>query len=1201
MLRSAVRAALVCAVLLGVYGSVPVLSDADDLVTVLITLREQPAVQAALSETRLVRAGLAADEQDQDDASRTARLMRRMSVVLPAAQAPLVARLRDLKGEVIHAGRAFNAVSATVPRASLAELRARHDVVAVEIDEPRHALLDITAQAMLVEPFWTSGRTGGAVDVAVIDTGLYVEHEAYAARAGSVLSSVFHDAARTRPEYYDFPDDPDDYGGHGTFVSGLVFSQGGAFAPARKGIAHGIDKLFNLKAGYAVYPSGGSSLLSDVMAAVDWALIQPDPPEVFNYSYGARYLTDDDSYTRFWDGVVDAFGRTVTVSAGNSGPGAGTVGSPGMAHNILSVANVNHRGTAGRADDIIATTSSRGPTPGGRKKPDIAAPGSSIWMPSHYGRAAWLQGTGTSFSSPAIAGAAALLIDAGVTDPRSVKAVLLNSADDLGGAGWDPAFGWGYYNGERAWEERQFVSLETYGPPATPGGRRFFERSSAAPTKATAAWHRHVAYSVGGGTPLTGVLNDFDLHLFERNGNALRASSTSTADNVEQVTTGISEPAVLVVQSAGSFNGSTDLVALAHNGGFVERDGPGIAVSLAAPGAVAPGTTFTVTASVGNDGDLRGHGYRVTLTLPAGFILAAGNPTQTITAIDPALVELVSWSVRAPDTDRAAQPFLVAGTTTSYGWQWSATASVPVASGAGCSYGANTPSDAPSAGGVVVVRVTAPPGCAWSAASGASWIDVDPGAGAGSAEVSLSVAPNPGTTDRTAVVSVAGIAVPVAQAASPRPAPRRYYLAEGATGPLFDMDIAILNPNAVAVAATATFLRDNGSQIVRVLDLPASSRLTLHVNAVPGLESGAVSTVIESPDGLPLVVERTMSWDQSGYGGHGGGAVDGPATRWYFAEGSQGFFDTYLLLANPGGSPARVSVTFLREGAGPLVHPFDVAANSRFTVYAGDVPGLAGHAFSIVVDADVPIIAERAMYWSADGQFWTGGHESAGATGPTRRWFHAEGATGAYFDTYLLLANPNQTVARVAVTYLLPDGTSVTRTHDAPPQSRTTIDVERESALLADTPVSIAVDADQPVVSERAMYWPGTSATWREAHNSFGLTEVATRWGLAEGCQGGPRRHGTYVLIANPSPADADVRVEFLREAGPPLVKSYRVAATSRFNVDVGAMVPELADQCFGTVVSTNGAGISVERAMYWNAGGVTWAAGTNATAARLP
>ena len=64
------------------------------------------------------------------------------------------------------------------------------------------------------------------------------------------------------------------------------------------------------------------------------------------------------------------------------------------------------------------------------------------------------------------------------------------------------------------------------------------------------------------------------------------------------------------------------------------------------------------------------------------------------------------------------------------------------------------------------------------------------------------------------------------------------------------------------------------------------------------------------------------------------------------------------------------------------------------------------------------------------------------------------------------------------------------------------------------------------------MYWPGTAATWSEAHNAFGTTETGVKWGLAEGRRGGPRAFESYILIANPSEQDAPVKVTFLKPDG---------------------------------------------------------------------
>ena len=64
--------------------------------------------------------------------------------------------------------------------------------------------------------------------------------------------------------------------------------------------------------------------------------------------------------------------------------------------------------------------------------------------------------------------------------------------------------------------------------------------------------------------------------------------------------------------------------------------------------------------------------------------------------------------------------------------------------------------------------------------------------------------------------------------------------------------------------------------------------------------------------------------------------------------------------------------------------------------------------------------------------------------------------------------------------------------------------------------------------------------------------------------------------------------------------KVVTVPATSRFNVTVGAgtLVPELTNDSFAALISSTQP-IAVERAVYMNANGVVWAAGTNATATR--
>lgn len=201
----------------------------------------------------------------------------------------------------------------------------------------------------------------------------------------------------------------------------------------------------------------------------------------------------------------------------------------------------------------------------------------------------------------------------------------------------------------------------------------------------------------------------------------------------------------------------------------------------------------------------------------------------------------------------------------------------------------------------------------------------------------------------------------------------------------------------------------------------------------------------------------------------------------------------------------------------------------------------------------------------------------------------------------MLIANPNDVDANVTLTYLPDSGVPIVKTHPLAAHQRLTINIAAEDPALASAAVATQVDSNQPVIAERSMYWP--SPAWHEAHNSAGETAAGTRWGLAEGRVGGENHAQTYILIANPGTLAADITATFLRADGTTIVKTFTVAPTSRFNIAInglGGSVPELADESFGTIIDATQP-IIVERSLYTDAGGVTWAAGTNTTATRLP
>ena len=251
-----------------------------------------------------------------------------------------------------------------------------------------------------------------------------------------------------------------------------------------------------------------------------------------------------------------------------------------------------------------------------------------------------------------------------------------------------------------------------------------------------------------------------------------------------------------------------------------------------------------------------------------------------------------------------------------------------------------------------------------------------------------------------------------------------------------------------------------------------------------------------------------------------------------------------------------------------------------------------------------PIIVERAMYASAPGEPFRAGHNGAAVTAPATKWYLAEGATGNFFDMYVLVSNPGTTAADVRLTYLLPSGETFSTNHNVGAQNRLTVTVADQDPRLANTPVSVIVDSmnAQPVVVERAMWWP--KGQWYEAHLVAGATQTGTRWGLAEGQVGtSPIKIwpvDTYILIANTSATAGSATVTLFLEEGGQLEYQVPLPANSRVNFPTTGLFDPTAYWRFGAIVESNGVPIVVERAMYTTTNGITWTAGTASLGTRL-
>ena len=443
------------------------------------------------------------------------------------------------------------------------------------------------------------------------------------------------------------------------------------------------------------------------------------------------------------------------------------------------------------------------------------------------------------------------------------------------------------------------------------------------------------------------------------------------------------------------------------------------------------------------------------------------------------------------------------------------------------------------------------------------------------------------------------------------------YFAEGAVNSFFDTSIALLNPSSRPAHITLEMLRSDGDVISHTVTLGPRRRATVNPKTQAGLSDAAFSTVVTSD--VPVVVDRTMRWDSRGYGSHAETSVATPATTWYLAEGAtHSGFDLFYLLQNATDTNALVEITYLRPApAPPVIKQYTVEAHRRYNVWVnreGDDLSATDVSAIVTVTNQVPIIVERAMYLGRPGEPFSAGHASAGVTSPAPEWFLAEGATGALFDEFVLIANPNDQDVTVDVKYLLPGGATVDRVYSVAGLSRRTIWVDLDPPL-ADTAVSAIVRARDGagIIVERTMWFPGPSSSdWIEAHNSPGTTVSGTTWALAEGEAGRSTSTDTYILIANTSNEAGEARVTLFFDDGTlPVEGTMNLAPNSRTTIDVandpifGATftgLPPQTSKRFGALIESLDVGVSivVERAMYTTVEGVTWAAGTDALGTRL-
>ncbi|MFI1362316.1 S8 family serine peptidase [Streptomyces griseochromogenes] len=239
---------------------------------------------------------------------------------------------------------------------------------------------------------------------------------------------------------------------HGTHVAGIT-SANGLFGGKMNGAAPGA-KIVSSR---ACTWTGGCTNVALTEGMID--LVADRGVDIVNMSIGGLPALNDGNNARaeLYTRLIDTYGVQLVISAGNSGPGANTIGDPGLADKVISVgAGVSKETWAANYGSQVEKKyqmmpfSSRGPREDGGFTPTLVAPGAAInttqtWLPGspvaeagYSLPAGYSMLQGTSMASPQAAGASALLLSAakqrGIDlTPAKLRTALTSTADHIKG------------------------------------------------------------------------------------------------------------------------------------------------------------------------------------------------------------------------------------------------------------------------------------------------------------------------------------------------------------------------------------------------------------------------------------------------------------------------------------------------------------------------------------------------------------------------------------------------------------------------------------------------------------------------------------------------------------------------------------------------------------------------------------------------
>jgi len=217
---------------------------------------------------------------------------------------------------------------------------------------------------------------------------------------------------------------------------------------------------------------------------------------------------------------------------------------------------------------------------------------------------------------------------------------------------------------------------------------------------------------------------------------------------------------------------------------------------------------------------------------------------------------------------------------------------------------------------------------------------------------------------------------------------------------------------------------------------------------------------------------------------------------------------------------------------------------------------------SLVIRSDVPIVAERSMYFQYDPRYeqlqdpapgvlapWVGGTTVVGATQRNNTWMFPEGTTRKGFDEWLMVMNPSDDPIDIELELIPLEGVPVRHNIRVPAFCRETVSVDR--LVREGKDVSAVLTSDAGFVAERSQYGD-FKGNIDGGESAMGSNLAALEWLFSEGCT--LDGFTEYFTIMNPNDRPAELEIEYMDPSSKtPLVKRrHRMAAKSRTTIDVG-------------------------------------------------